>query len=101
VTGAAGEFETVIPLAVPAVELRISLQGLVNVEEEQKRVRKEMEKVQADLSHVRAKLSRESFISKAPAELVAKERENEAAHLAKLSELESALTRLSRLGGGK
>ena len=101
VTGAAGEFETVIPLAVPSVELRISLQGLVNVEEEQKRVRKEMEKVQADLSHVRAKLSRESFISKAPAELVAKERENEAAHLAKLSELESALTRLSRLGGGK
>jgi valyl-tRNA synthetase len=99
--GAAGESETVIPVSNPPVELRISLEGLVNVDEEIDRVRKSMDKVHADIEFVRNKLSKESFISKAPPELVAKEREKEAGFVAKLAELEKAVERLARLGGGK
>jgi valyl-tRNA synthetase len=70
-----GSVEAVLPLLHPKLELRIGLQGLVNVEEETKRLHKEMEKVRADLEFVRAKLTKESFISKAPPELVAKEKQ--------------------------
>jgi valyl-tRNA synthetase len=93
----AGALESVIPISNPDLELRIALKGLVNVEEETKRLRKEIEKVNADLAHVRGKLARESFVSKAPKELVEAERAHERAYLAKLSELEAALERVARL----
>jgi valyl-tRNA synthetase len=64
-------------IAQPALELRISLEGLVNFEEEVKRLSKEVEKVSADLAFVQNKLSQETFIARAPAALVAKERSRE------------------------
>jgi len=95
-TGAGGEFESVIPLSYPAVELRISLQGLVNVEEEMKRLNKEMEKVDSDIAHIERKLSQETFIAKAPKELVEKERNSLAGFQAKKKEFSDAIARLSK-----
>jgi len=92
-----GEFDAVIPLAQPAVELRISLKGLVNVEEEAKRLKKEIDKANSDLEHARGKLAKESFISRAPAELVAAEKARETEALARLAELEKAQARLAKL----
>jgi len=93
-----GEFDSVIPLPQLGIELRISLKGLVNVEEESKRLKKEIEKVTADLAHARNKLAKESFIARAPAELVAAERDRESEALARLAELEKAQARLAKLG---
>jgi valyl-tRNA synthetase len=90
--------EAVLPLGQPAVELRISLKGLVNVEEEARRLRKEIEKVSGDLKFVTDKLARESFVSRAPTELVEKERAREAEFRGRLQELERALARLTGLG---
>jgi valyl-tRNA synthetase len=89
--------EAVIPLTTPPVELRIALQGLVNVDEESKRVQKEIEKITADIDFIRNKLSKETFRAKAPPELVAKEEKREHELLAKRKELESVLARLAQL----
>jgi valyl-tRNA synthetase len=86
--------EAVVLISQPSIELRISLEGLVNVEEELKRLKKELEKVGADLSFVQNKLSQETFISRAPAALVQKERSREQELLTKQSELQTALQRL-------
>ncbi|HTL11700.1 MAG TPA: class I tRNA ligase family protein, partial [Bdellovibrionota bacterium] len=92
---AAGGRTAVIPVSNPVLELRVDLSGLVDVEEEAKRLRKEIERVQGDLSFVQKKLGSESFVAKAPKELVAKERAREAEFKTKLAELQAALGRLS------
>jgi valyl-tRNA synthetase len=89
--------EAVIPLTTPPVELRISLKGLVNVEEESKRLQKEIEKVSEDIAFVQKKLSQETFLAKAPKELVDKEKKRESEFIAKRQELEGALERLTKL----
>jgi valyl-tRNA synthetase len=94
---AAGEFDTVIPVSALGIDLRISLKGLVNVDEESKRVHKEIERITADADFVRNKLSKESFIAKAPAELVAKEKAKLAEFESKITELHAGLKRLERL----
>ncbi len=88
------KFEAVIPLANPAAEIRIDLDGLVDVEEERKRVRKEIEKAKVDLAHVEGKLSKESFVAKAPKELIEKTRAEAEAFRAKLAGFEAALKKL-------
>jgi valyl-tRNA synthetase len=95
---AAEATEAIIPITAPQVELRIDLKGLVDIDGEKKRLEKEIEKVTEDIAFVQRKLSQESFISRAPAELVAKERGREQELIAKRTELESALGRLARLG---
>ena len=45
------------------------------------------------------KLSQETFIAKAPRELVEKERKREQELIAKRDELQGALARLAKLGG--
>ncbi len=88
------ERQTVIPLSRIALELRVNLKGLVNEEEEQKRLRKEIEKIKNDLNFVRNKLSQSAFIDKAPAALVLKERTRESDLVARCTELENTLKRL-------
>lgn len=93
----APEVEAVIPLVNPPLELRIQLKGLVNVEEEAKRLRKEIEKLGQDLAFVQNKLSQETFLAKAPAELVAKEKRREQEIQAQLKELDSSWEKLKKL----
>ncbi|MBY0471699.1 valine--tRNA ligase [bacterium] len=87
----------VIPIPAFQLEFRVGLKGLVDVEEESKRLKKEVEKTKADLEFIRNKLSKESFISKAPAELVQKEKAREQEIQGKLGDLEKALERLAKL----
>jgi valyl-tRNA synthetase len=94
---AASGFESVIPISSPPIELRVSLQGLVNVEEESARVNKEIAKLDADIDFIRTKLGKETFRAKAPPELVAKEEKRQAELIAKRTELEASLKRLAGL----
>jgi valyl-tRNA synthetase len=55
-------------------EIFIPLAGLVDLAEEEKRLRKEIDKLNADLCKVEGKLGNPSFVDKAPEEVVAKER---------------------------
>jgi len=87
--------EAVIPLKQPPIDLRVKLEGLVDVQGEVTRLKKEIERLNGDLGHVRGKLSRQDFISKAPAELVNKEKAREQEVLSKLGELEGALKKIA------
>ncbi len=99
-SGEAGAAEAIIPVTQPPLELRIDLKGLVDVEGESRRLAKEVEKAQVDLAFVREKLGRESFVARAPADLVAQERLRETEMAAKLQELQKALERLRAQAGG-
>lgn len=86
--------QSLIPLATPAVELRIPIEGLIDRAEERKRVEREIARTNDDLEFVRGKLSKESFIAKAPPALVEKERAKEKELASRLEELNRTLARL-------
>ncbi|GAB4301619.1 MAG: valine--tRNA ligase [Myxococcota bacterium] len=56
----------------------ISLEGVVDIEAEKERLKKELEKIEANLKSVEAKLATESFTSKAPPDVIEKAKENRA-----------------------
>ncbi|MCZ6829400.1 MAG: valine--tRNA ligase [Gammaproteobacteria bacterium] len=73
-----GELEILVPMA-----------GLIDKDAERARLAKEVDKLEKDLGRVQAKLNNSSFVDKAPAEVVAKERE-------KMARLEQALEKLEQ-----
>jgi valyl-tRNA synthetase len=60
---------------VGGVEVYLPLAGAVNLEEEKKRLKKEISEVEADLDRVRNKLANQSFLAKARKEIVEKDRD--------------------------
>jgi valyl-tRNA synthetase len=69
------------------LEIFIPLEGLIDFDKERARIDKEIEKVRADLGRVEQKLSNESFVGKAPADVIEREkvkRDEMAGILAKL-----------------
>jgi valyl-tRNA synthetase len=89
--------EALIAISSLGLELFIDLQGLVDFDEEAKRVQKEIDKLLEDIGFIDGKLSKESFIARAPKELVDKERARKAELTAKLSEVQASLARLKTL----
>jgi valyl-tRNA synthetase len=77
----------------------IPLKGLVDVDGELKRMEKEKQTALADIQFVKNKLSKDTFISKAPQELVDKERDKMKGLEAKVVELDRLIERLGRLRG--
>jgi len=60
---------------VKGVEVYLPLKGLVDLEKETARLQKELENLEKEIARLEGKLNNAGFISKAPAEVVAKERE--------------------------
>ncbi|MEM9620947.1 MAG: valine--tRNA ligase [Pseudomonadota bacterium] len=60
------------------LKVMVPLAGLIDIGAEIARLNKELDKVQQDLQRINAKLSNENFVGKAPAEVVAKEKEKAA-----------------------
>ena len=75
---------------VQGCQIIVPLRGAVDLAGELARLDKEMQKLEKDLAGVNAKLSNEGFVSRAPAEVVARERER-AAQLADSREKLTAL----------
>jgi valyl-tRNA synthetase len=75
----------------------VPMNGLIDVAEELKRVEKQVADVKKDIEHVKNKLSKETFISKAPADLVAAEKQKIEQFNIKLIELEKTRSKLSKL----
>ena len=71
----------------PLGTLLMPLEGLVDLAAEQQRLQKEIQKIELELTKVRAKLSNETFVSGAPEAVVAEHRQREADWLAKLTEI--------------
>ncbi|GAM08819.1 valine--tRNA ligase [Geobacter sp. OR-1] len=80
------------------VRIFVPLKGLVNVEEEEKRLLKEIAKVSKDIEVISGKLENPSFVDRAPADIVTKEREKLAEVTAKKEVLAESLEKIRRLG---
>ena len=57
------------------LKVMVPLAGLIDVEAERARLGKEVARCESDLQKLTGKLSNEAFVSKAPAEVVEKERQ--------------------------
>ncbi|GAB4271076.1 MAG: valine--tRNA ligase [Deferrisomatales bacterium] len=71
----------------PGMEIFLPLAGLVDLAEEERRLRKEIEKLEADRSRIDKKLGNPGFLEKAPEAVVSKER-------ARAAEIQDALDKL-------
>ena len=82
---------------VGGVEIYLPLKGLIVVEKETARLTKEREKLQKEIKRLTGKLSNEGFLKKAPAAVVAGEREKLAGYEEKEKSLEARLADLAKL----
>ncbi|MBT0663296.1 valine--tRNA ligase [Geobacter pelophilus] len=80
------------------VRIFVPLKGLVNVEEEEKRLLKEIAKIEKEIEMFSKKLENPSFVDRAPAEIVAKEREKLVEVTGKREVLVESLEKIKRLG---
>jgi len=81
-----GDMQVLVPMA-----------GLIDKDAELKRLTKEIEKLQKDIGSLDGKLSNEAFVAKAPADVVAKERERLAAQQNALSQLQAQAEQMRSL----
>lgn len=79
------------------IQIYVPLRGLVNVEEEEKRLLKEIAKIDKEIEMFSKKLENPSFVDRAPAEVVAKEREKLAEVTGKKQVLEGSLEKIRSL----
>ena len=82
---------------VNGVEIYLPLKGLIDVEKETARLQKEQEKLQKEIKRLNGKLSNEGFLSKAPEQVVAAEREKLVGYEEKLKAVESRIADLAKL----
>jgi len=82
---------------VAGAEIHVPLAGLVNLQEETKRLERTIGKVTHDLVGVQRKLSDAKFVERAPEEVVEKERERAAQLEEKRLSLEKSLERLRQI----
>jgi valyl-tRNA synthetase len=71
--------------------------GLIDVAAERSRLEKNQQKLSADLARIDSKLATESFVSNAPAAVVEKERERQAALRRDLAKIGEQLQQLASL----
>ncbi|KAB0669390.1 valine--tRNA ligase [Oryzomonas sagensis] len=81
------------------VQIFVPLKGLVDVEEEEKRLLKEIAKIEKEIDLFSKKLENPSFVERAPADVVAKEREKLAEVTDKKLVLEASLEKIRHLKG--
>jgi valyl-tRNA synthetase len=84
---------------VDQVDLFLPLAGIIDFAEEARRLEKELQKLGKDLDQAQRKLSNEDFLAKAPAEVVAKEKEKLQGWTEKLTKLKTHRERIRELMG--
>ncbi|WP_336824471.1 valine--tRNA ligase [Sporosarcina sp. USHLN248] len=82
---------------ITGAELFLPLEGLLNIDEEIERLKKELAKWEGEVKRVQGKLSNESFVSKAPEAVVAEERAKEKDYLEKKAAVERRIEELQEI----
>ncbi len=83
---------------VPGLEIYVPLAGIVDLAAEEKRLRKEIRRLEADAQRVVRKLENPNFLEKAPAEIVEKERRKQLEIQEKLAKLRASLDMIAEAG---
>jgi valyl-tRNA synthetase len=85
---------------VRELELFVPLEGVLDFEEEIRRLRKEISKLQPELARSKKKLANDEFLNRAPEDVVAKERDKYGRLGDKLNKLQRQLERLNKISNG-
>jgi valyl-tRNA synthetase len=87
----------VSPVRLPdaSVDVIVPLEGLVDLNEEIKRIQKALEKAQKDVAILSGKLNNENFVKNAPPELLAADKAQLVSVKERISRLEDSLKRLT------
>jgi len=94
-TAPAGDFSPNASVEAEGIVVRLDTSSGIDVAAERRRLTKELTAAQADAEVSERKLSSQSFIEKAPAEVVAKSRDRLASALAEIARLEERLATLA------
>ncbi|WP_283163248.1 valine--tRNA ligase [Sporolactobacillus mangiferae] len=86
--------EKAISSVITGADIYLPLSGLINIEEEIERLKKELEKMNAEVARVDKKLGNPKFVDKAPEAVVNKEREKKTDYLQKRDKLEKRIAEL-------
>ena len=86
--------EKCLSAVVEGINIFLPLAEMVDLEEELARIRKELEQARRELGRAEKNLRNEGFISKAPPEVVEKEREKAELYRAQAARLEALLQEL-------
>jgi valyl-tRNA synthetase len=81
------------------IEIFIPLKGIIQFEEEEKRLDKELAKLRKESTQVEKKLANEDFLQKAPLDVVAKEKEKVRSLQKKIEKLDDHLRKIRELMG--
>jgi valyl-tRNA synthetase len=77
--------------------LLVPMKGMIDVDAERKRLGRQMDKVQADLSRARGKLDNPNFVNNAPADVVTQEKQRAAEFERQAAQLSEQLEKLDDL----
>ena len=80
---------------VKGIEIYIPLEGLIDIQKETDRIKKEIEKAGNDLKGLKARLRNKEFLKKAPEEVVTKEKDRKIETEARLGKLKENLKMLA------
>jgi valyl-tRNA synthetase len=86
---------------VGTVEIYLPLEDLVDLNEEQARLAKEVGKIEDELARVQKKLANADFLAKARSEVIEKERDKAGRFEEKIRALRSSLNRIQELQAGR
>jgi valyl-tRNA synthetase len=79
---------------VQGEEIFVPLEGLIDIDIEKVRLQKEIDRIAGILANIRLKLESEGFVSKAPKEVVEREREKQSRFEMNLQKLQRSLKQL-------
>ncbi len=83
-----------VQIVLDEATLALPLAGVIDVDAESKRLRREIDKIGSEIAQLTAKLSNEKFVSRAPEHVVEEQRDRKVEAEATAAKLEQALNRL-------
>jgi valyl-tRNA synthetase len=91
--------EEAVTAVVDGAVIYLPLAGLVDVQQELARLRKELQKLEMEVERVQKKLANPQFVERAPAAVVQEERDKERAYVSQREQVRERLAVLERLAG--
>ncbi|MFT0890861.1 valine--tRNA ligase [Pseudochelatococcus sp. G4_1912] len=87
-----------VQIIVQGEVVALPLAGIIDLDAERARLRKDADKLTADIGRIDAKLGNADFISRAPEEIIEDQRERKAEYQARQAQIVAALERLAAIG---
>ncbi|MFH1074120.1 MAG: valine--tRNA ligase [Candidatus Firestonebacteria bacterium] len=88
--------ELSVTAVLPKLEIFVILEGLIDLEREKERLALEIEKITLEIEKAKIKLSNESFLQRAPVEIIALEKKKQRDYIEKKQKLEENLGRMEK-----